>query len=591
MGNVVDSSGKPILDSSGKPIKTGSAAAAKVSKSGSTSGADILTPEQKKYFSSMDTNQSVFTEAEIDAVRAGGDESLARTMEQQNEDAIAALGENADNDPASTPFERATSDSSDPIIRPPTRAQDTYTFRQAPAVLMTGAPRLKFEYVAAFRFSGTDLFETIFSDEIAESLDNLTNETWPGSNNVPPSERGLSQEEKKKRLASSGAAQKNKQQTLDAIRRSLMFNVKSIDGPKVNFQYDTLNQYNRKRNVYRRVDYDPINVVFHDTMNNSALKFWKYLYELNLKDGRNKSPAYAGDMGSSKQTSRSPYQPNSLTTENDFISDHNFGLESSLINHTYPIKSLDLFIVHARKYNLIRFIHPKVIAMQHDLFSYESSQPIEIALQFAYETVIYETLNTPFDASQQDISVDLNQIFETAEMPDPPTTAKADDEGSDGTAQQNYDWTKLTASSVGAETSAATARSGSNVMGANSFSQAVNQVGAAFGGSILNGTPVSDAISAASKEVYSTTKSAVSSFLGGGKSGGGNNFNFAGGLGEHLSGLKGPGDGRYNPDSKNFQKPNLGYVKDSKGKIIKDSNGNAVRGGTYKDSDYVDDYE
>ena len=50
MGNVVDSSGKAILDSSGKPIKTGSADAAKVSKNGSTSGADILTPEQKKYF-------------------------------------------------------------------------------------------------------------------------------------------------------------------------------------------------------------------------------------------------------------------------------------------------------------------------------------------------------------------------------------------------------------------------------------------------------------------------------------------------------------------------------------------------------------
>ena len=31
--------------------------------------------------------------------------NLARTMEQQNEDAIAALGENADND--SVPFERA----------------------------------------------------------------------------------------------------------------------------------------------------------------------------------------------------------------------------------------------------------------------------------------------------------------------------------------------------------------------------------------------------------------------------------------------------------------------------------------------------
>ena len=552
-----------------------------------------LTPEQKKYFSSMDTTASVFTESEIRAVKEGGDQALADVMAQQNADAIAALKTNADAEASTStqqPFVRSASDTTDPIIQGPTRAQDNFTLRQSPMVQMTGVPRQKFEYIATFRLSSDQQFETIFSDADIENLDQQITSAGQTADDFVGG-GGIDAIAKKNLRKQHNDLKSKRQQVMETIRRSLVFNVKQIDGPKVNFQYDTLNQYNRKRNVYRRVDYDPINVVFHDTMNNSALKFWKYLYELNLKDGRNKSPAYAGDMGSSKQTSRSPYQPNSLTTENDFISDHNFGLESSLINHTYPIKSLDLFIVHARKYNLIRFIHPKVIAMQHDLFSYESSQPIEIALQFAYETVIYETLNTPFDASQQDISVDLNQIFETAEMPDTPTTAQADDEGSDGTAQQNYDWTKLTASSVGAETSAATAGSGSNVMGANSFSQAVNQVGAAFGGSILNGTPVSDAISAASKEVYSTTKSAVSSFVGGGKSGGGNNFNFAGGLGEHLSGLKGPGDGRYNPDSKNFQKPNLGYVKDSKGKIIKDSNGNAVRGGTYKDSDYVDDYE
>ena len=43
---------------------------------------------------------------------------------------------------------------------------------------------------------------------------------------------------------------------------------------------------------------------------------------------------------------------------------------------------------------------------------------------------------------------------------------------------------------------------------------------------------------------------------------------------------------------KNFKKhKNLGYVKDGSGKIIKDGNGNAVRGGTYKESEYVDDYE
>ena len=185
-----------------------------------------ITPEQKKFINSQLGTSSVSTQQEIAAV---GNSALENTLRRQNEEAINSLSPEAQQrlslDQATGSFQRGPADNTDPNVRPPTRAQDTYTLRQAPATLMTGVPRLKFEYVAAFRFSGTDLFETIFSEELAESLDNLTNETWPGSNNVPPSERGISQEEKKKRLASSGAAQKNKQQTLDAIRRSLMLSL------------------------------------------------------------------------------------------------------------------------------------------------------------------------------------------------------------------------------------------------------------------------------------------------------------------------------------------------------------------------------
>ena len=71
----------------------------------------------------------------------------------------------------------------------------------------------------------------------------------------------------------------------------------------------------------------------------------------------------------------------------------------------------------------------------------------------------------------------------------------------------------------------------------------------------------------------------MSSFSSGGKSGGNSFTNFAGGLGEKFKNL-GPGDGRYNPDSSNYQPPKGSTVKDSKGNIVKDSNGNAVRQGT-----------
>jgi hypothetical protein len=534
-----------------------------------------LTPEQKKLFSSMDTTASVFTESEINAVRDGGDQQLANIMADQNATAIANLKGKADANAKTSsqePFSRSPSDSGTPNIQPPTRAQDNFTLRQAPMVQMTGVPRQKFEYVATFRFSADSQFDTIFSDSEIENLDKDIQAAGNNANNFNSYSGGGIDAMAQQNLSKKHNDLKSKrQQVMETVRRSLVFNVKQIDGPKVNFQYDTLNQYNRKRNVYRRVDYDPVSVRFYDTMNNTALKFWRYLYELNLKDGRNRSKKYGGDT----QSNQGLYSPNPLIREDQFINQHNFGLESSTISHTYPIKSLDLFIVHGGKYNLIRFIHPKVIAMDHDVLTYESSTPVELGLQFAYETVVYETLNYDMSASSHDVAVDFDELFENSlKMPDTPTTAQAETEGSDGTSENpDYDWTKMSAS-IPDEQSARVFGNGTNAGTNGSFNTGTDGGDSVYGGfksdlskmsadlSQISSTPFSDAISNVASSVYGTTKSATSGLVSGNW---GSAFQTAA-----------AGSGRNNPDSKNYveTKSKSNVVN---GKITKNANGNATR--------------
>lgn len=534
-----------------------------------------LTPEQKKLFSSMDTTASVFTESEINAVRDGGDQQLANIMADQNATAIANLKGKADANAKTSsqePFSRSPSDSGTPNIQPPTRAQDNFTLRQAPMVQMTGVPRQKFEYVATFRFSADSQFDTIFSDSEIENLDKDIQAAGNNANNFNSYSGGGIDAMAQQNLSKKHNDLKSKrQQVMETVRRSLVFNVKQIDGPKVNFQYDTLNQYNRKRNVYRRVDYDPVSVRFYDTMNNTALKFWRYLYELNLKDGRNRSKKYGGDT----QSNQGLYSPNPLIREDQFINQHNFGLESSTISHTYPIKSLDLFIVHGGKYNLIRFIHPKVIAMDHDVLTYESSTPVELGLQFAYETVVYETLNYDMSASSHDVAVDFDELFENSlKMPDTPTTAQAETEGSDGTSENpDYDWTKMSAS-IPDEQSARVFGNGTNAGTNGSFNTGTDGGDSVYGGfksdlskmsadlSQISSTPFSDAISNIASSVYGTTKSATSGLVSGNW---GSAFQTAA-----------AGSGRNNPDSKNYveTKSKSNVVN---GKITKNANGNATR--------------
>lgn len=577
MGNVVDSSGKPILDSSGNPIKTGSSDAAKVSKNNSTSGADKVTPEQKKYFSSMDTNQSVFTEAEIEAVRAGGDESLAKTMEQQNEDAIAALGENAEGeatdgavqgDGDKSPGEgRKSADSLDPNLRGPSRAQENYSLKANPTAFMSGLPRQKFQYVATFRFNSDDAFNTIFQNQIDAQVErNMAPDQYNGA------DAGFAVNDTTSDAYKEGE-KISRNKVIGDLKKSLIWNIKSIDGPKVTMAMDVLNQYNRKRNVYRRVEYDPINVRFYDTMNSAAMNLWKYLYEHHVRDGRNKSWKYQG-IGNVDNIA-APYQRTIVSGEDVFMKDNNYGVD---IAHGYDqrdgvIKSLDLYLVHGRKFTLIRYVNPKITAMDHDNFTYESSGPIEMGMQFAYETVLYETINHPID-ELQDSNIDLKELFQTAEMPETPATEDFSSVTNDGEGSIKDDsyMTKMTGETgVQDPLSANSAGSGTTATGSDARGDvgAINtKGGSSIFGSIMGGQPITDSISAISNKVYNGAKSVGSSFGTGSSS-----------TGSMFSNWPNSG-GKYNPDSPNYVKPKKGYVKDSKGRVIKDSSGNAIRGGT-----------
>ena len=576
MGNVVDSSGKPILDSSGNPIKTGSANAAKVSKNNSTSGADILTPEQKKYFSSMDTNQSVFTEAEIDAVRAGGDESLARTMEQQNEDAIAALGENAEGEATDgavqgqgdkTPGEgRAVADEVDPTLRGPSRAQEAYTLKATPTAFMSGLPRQKFQYVATFRFHSDDAFNQVFENQIDAQVErNMAPDQYNGA------DAGFAMNDTTSDAYKEGE-RISRNKVIGDLKKSLIWNIKSIDGPKITMQMDVLNQYNRKRNVYRRVEYDPINVRFYDTMNSAAMNLWKYLYEHHVRDGRNKSWQYQG-IGNVESIA-APYQRTIVSGEDTWMKDSNYGVD---ISHGYDqkdgvIKSLDLYLIHGKKFTLIRYVNPKITAMDHDNFTYEASGPVELGMQFMYETVLYETYNHPFDEIK-DSNVDLNELFETAEMPETPATEDFSSVTNDGEGSLKDDsyMTKMTGETgIQDSLSASSAGSGTFLAGNDARGDvgAINtKGGSSIFGSIMGGQPITDGINAISNKVYNGAKSVGSSFGTG-----------SGSTGSMFSNWPNSG-GKYNPDSPNYVKPKKGFVKDSKGRIIKDSNGNAVRTG------------
>jgi hypothetical protein len=60
--------------------------------------------------------------------------------------------------------------------------------------------------------------------------------------------------------------------------------VKNIDLPKFTIDTEILNQYNRKRVIQKKINYDPISVAFHDDGNDLIRTLWYNYYSYYYKD-------------------------------------------------------------------------------------------------------------------------------------------------------------------------------------------------------------------------------------------------------------------------------------------------------------------
>jgi hypothetical protein len=65
---------------------------------------------------------------------------------------------------------------------------------------------------------------------------------------------------------------------------NLSLTVKTVDLPKYTIDTETLNQYNRKRIIQKKLKYEPVNITFHDTSNDLVRKMWYYYMSYYYKD-------------------------------------------------------------------------------------------------------------------------------------------------------------------------------------------------------------------------------------------------------------------------------------------------------------------
>lgn len=184
----------------------------------------------------------------------------------------------------------------------------------------------------------------------------------------------------------------------DVTELSLL--VKTVDLPKYNVQTQTMNQYNRKRIIQTKLEYQPITMTFHDDGGDNARRLWYYYFSYYYKDPSQQylSPNITnGSLGSSANRATGfGYPRNDIYNDTLQVKDWGYSGEtwtdgtSSSSGKPPFFKDIRIFGMDQRKFAEYVLINPIIKSWNHDTYDYSQGAGImQHSMTVEYETVKY----------------------------------------------------------------------------------------------------------------------------------------------------------------------------------------------------------
>ncbi len=188
----------------------------------------------------------------------------------------------------------------------------------------------------------------------------------------------------------------------------LGFAVKSLDRPKISFETHTLNEYNKKRIVQTKVEYQPISFRLHDTIDNRALKMFSSYFNYYYGDGMH------DNIHDWDNDSISPA----------FIQPGTWGLVPAISptvpgNNNYFFDRIEVYQIYGKHYNQFNLIHPKITFFDPDELDYaagDSSPEISMAMEFE-GYVPKENGALLSNSLISEMGLDKSGFYETGDLP------------------------------------------------------------------------------------------------------------------------------------------------------------------------------
>ena len=174
----------------------------------------------------------------------------------------------------------------------------------------------------------------------------------------------------------SASAQKVMPQLDQRHKQEINMLVKMIDLPKFQIQTVTKNMYNRKKNLQTTIEYDPINITFHDDNLGLTSTLMEAYYRYYYRDGNYRSDGISP-----------PYAPRN-TYGTPQSQNYRYGLDN---DHTEPFfNKITIYQMARHEYLAYTLVNPLVTGLTHDqMDSSAGGEVTQNQMTVAYETVFY----------------------------------------------------------------------------------------------------------------------------------------------------------------------------------------------------------
>lgn len=178
---------------------------------------------------------------------------------------------------------------------------------------------------------------------------------------------------------------------------------KTVELPRYQIDVEVLNQYNRKRLVQKRINYQPVTLTFHDDNGNAIRNMWYNYYAYYYKDANQPYRGVAsqsGSMGVNRTLTQGfgynvsdIYEDARTGGVNDwgYIGEsYDDGGSGTATGKARFFADITIFGFNQHKYVTYTLINPLISEWQHDTYNYgESGNTMENRMTIQYETVKY----------------------------------------------------------------------------------------------------------------------------------------------------------------------------------------------------------